>query len=522
MNFNKNLGEIGIITGLFAAELSETGSSSFSDRLYGYNDQFGTYQPNIDYYNQYPLYDNLGSTSGTIPQGSSTNNGPFNRSVSVLGNFSYIYKNRYTIYGSARRDGSNVFGVNTNNRWKPLWSAGASWDIDKESFYNLSWLPALKLRTSIGYMGNVNNSLSGLPTIVYSGTSYFTKLTQAQVGNAANPNLRWEQVRILNVGIDYNILKGRITGSIDVFNKRSTDLISGVPFDPTTGILFYNVNSASLKGNGFELAINSINTTGSVRWETGLSVSYAKMVVSKIYNGGYRASDFISYALQPAVGRVAYGLSSYKWGGLDPLTGDPQGYLNGKISKDYVSIFNDSVQNQVFHGSSQPLYTGYLRNSISWKHFTLSANITFRFDYYFRKTSIDYNSLFGRWSGSADYYARWQKPGDEKHTNIPSLLYPVPFEVSQRDVFYAGSAVNVLRGDNIRLQDARLEYLFDKNTFSKFPFTNIVLFVYANNLNTILWRHAKSPFDPDFAGGSDANGAPTPKTYTIGAVINIK
>ena len=476
LNFNKNWGSKHVLTALMASEISETKNNSNSSRFYGYDDGIGTYKTNIDYLDYFPLYGDPYGASNTIPQNNNYSTGNFNRFVSLLANASYTYNNIYTVYASGRRDGANVFGVNTNNKWKPLWSAGASWDISKERFYSLHWLPSLRLRTSYGYMGNVNNNLSGLPIIYYGNPALYTSLPEAQVFNAPNPDLKWEQIRTVNLGLDFGMFKNRFTGSLELFNKKSTDLISLAPFAPASGISQYAVNYASLKGNGFELQLNSKNTIRALKWETSFGLSYVKMIVAKLYKGGFKASDFIAYNINASVGKVAYGISSYRWAGLDPTTGDPQGYLNGQVSKNYTGIFNDSIQNQVFNGSTIPLYSGYIGNSITWKNITLSANITYRLAYYFRRPSINYTSLFNNWIGHPDYSLRWQKPGDEKVTNVPSMIYPGN---SDRDAFYAGSEINILRADNIRLQDIRLQYYLENTAFKIIPVKSVQVFVYA-------------------------------------------
>lgn len=221
--------------------------------------------------------------------------------------------------------------------------------------------------------------------------------------------------------------------------------------------------------------------------------------------------------------RVVYGISSYRWAGLDPATGDPQGYLNGQVSKNYQGIFNDSIQNQVFHGSSLPLYSGFIRNNITWKSFMLSVNITGRFNYYFREPALtlDYSATMAGTNYSAEYYQRWQKPGDEAFTNIPSMPYPVPGAVSQRNTFYQFAEIHVKKADNIRLQDISLSYQWNNKNNKHIPFQSVRFYFYPNNLNLILWRASSSRFDPDFSGGSgDVTAAPVPKTWTTGVTVN--
>src|SRR5690606_35763566 len=147
---------------------------------------------------------------------------------------------------------------------------------------------------------------------------------------------------------------------------------------------------------------------------------------------------------------------SYKWAGLDPENGDPQGYLNGELSKEYNQISRTSDWNDLeIHGSAVPEYFGSIRNTFSYKGISLSLNITGRFGYYFRRNSINYSALYDRWVSHTDYNQRWRQPGDELRTHVPSADYPLN---APRSSFYGNSAVLVERGDHIRIQDMNLSY----------------------------------------------------------------
>lgn len=515
LNMSKNWSDKHDLTVLLAGEVSKNTSKSNTQRLYGYNEDVASYTSNIDYNSYYSLWGNIADgIDYQIPNVNVFNIGNVNKFVSILGNASYTYNRKYTVYTSARRDGANVFGVNTNNRWKPLWSTGVSWDISREDFYSIKNISYLKIKASFGYMGNVDNSRSGLPTITYIGPASYTNYLSATLNNAPNPDLRWEQVRTTNIGIEFSALQDRLSGSMEWFNKRSSDLIANTPMDPTSGIRNYVVNIASLKGKGFEFELSSKNTVGLIKWGTRFAFSYSKTIITKFYRSSLTASGIMgSVGLNPIEGKDAWGIYSYYWRGLDPANGDPQGFYKKGVSKDYANMLLDSVQNQKFNGSSLPHYFGYLFNSISWKNFTLSANITYRLDYFYKKSTISYNQLFRYWLTNGDYYKRWQKPGDELTTTVPSLIYPAS---DNRDNFYANSEVNIKRADNIRLQDIRITYFIGDNTRSKKPFKTFQLYLYANNLNVFIWKAEKSNIDPDIS----ATGIPTPKTLTMGININ--
>jgi hypothetical protein len=139
----------------------------------------------------------------------------------------------------------------------------------------------------------------------------------------------------------------------------------------------------------------------------------------------------------------------------------------------------------------------------------LIANISYRFDYYFLKPSISYTNLFygGAFPGSADYAKRWQKPGDEKITNVPSSQYPVD---GNRDLFYNYSSALLENAGNIKLQYVNLSYDFENLKWQNFSVEDLQLYFNASNLG-ILWLANKDHIDPDYVGVPT-----TGKTYAIG------
>ena len=489
VNFRKNIGIRHELSALVATEISHARADGVSSRYYGYDADVLAYSTSIDYQSFYPRYFG-GSAQVQDLSGLAENT---NRAVSVLANASYTYLKRYSLYASARRDGSNIFGVNTNNKWKPLWSLGGMWNISQENFYKSSVLPYLKLRTSYGYTGNVNNSIPALTTIFYSSILNLFGNAYASINSMPNPDLRWEEVGIMNMGIDFRFKK-LLSGSIDVFRKKSTDVIAPILVDPTFGINSIQKNVAHLTGKGIDINLN-VQSEGAREfvWTTMINFSHVKTIVSKYFR------DFVRTPVTPGVnpyqGGLAFGLYAYRWGGLDPVNGDPVGYLGKSPSKDYSAIFADSFQHQVFKGSSLPLYFGNILNGFRWKNLSLSFNITYRLSYYFRKPSIRYSNLFDAWQGHSDFSKRWQTQGDENFTTVPSMTYPAD---ANRDQFYAMSEVNVEKGDHVRLENIRLSFDFRSRKPGKGWLKNAQLYLFAGNLNFMIWRASGSGFDPDY------------------------
>jgi hypothetical protein len=267
-----------------------------------------------------------------------------------------------------------------------------------------------------------------------------------------------------------------------------------------------------MEGRGVDIEVNTININKKIKWTSVFNCSFYKDKVVKYYLPNKQGSSFINYgeAYSGVEGKPVYSVFSYKWAGLDPLTGDPQGYINGVVSKDYAALTgsNTLVTDMVYNGPLLPTAFGSVGNTVSWKHISLTARIIYKLGYYFRRPSIDYSNLFGSWIGHSDYTQRWQKPGDEQFTNVPSLVYP---NISARDAFYIGSETLIDKGDNIRLQYINLSYEIGKSQFKKLPFRQARLFVIMNNLG-LLWKANKDGIDPDFKG----NSIPPSKSIAIG------
>lgn len=495
-------------SGIAGAEIRQIGTNADSRRTYGYNDDLLTFS-DVNYLAVYPAYDNLASAN-TIPSGTSFEERLY-RFVSVYGNAAYTFDSRYAISGSIRKDASNIFGVSTNQKGQPLWSVGALWNLANEDFYKVDWLPYLKLRGSYGVAGNTDNSRSALTTMSYfSSANSLNNLRYGYVVNPPNANLRWEKVSTFNLGVDFSSISNRVSGSIDFYSKRTTDLLGTELVDPLSGFTNNVLNGAAGKGKGFELQLRTENLKGNLGWATNLNIAYNQTKITK-YEGNTSTNALVGtgISINPIVDYPVYPLFSYAWAGLDALNGDPKGYVEGQESKDYSTIVSRTpIADLVFHGSAIPLYNGSLLNTFSYKNFELSANISFRLNYYFRRASLSYNDLYAVGEGHAEFTNRWQKPGDEAFTNVPSMIYPA---VSARDQFYNYSATTVEPGDHIRLQDIRFSYRLVPISKIKIGFKSMELFAYASNLG-ILWQASASGLDPDFG----FNGIPPSATYSLG------
>jgi len=320
---------------------------------------------------------------------------------------------------------------------------------------------------------------------------------------------------MLNLGLDFGVKGNRLTGSIEYYRKSTTDLMSSNVVDPSTGFGSLTYNTANLLGWGVDLTLNSRNLqAGSFSWASNFLFSYNRVIVSKLYAPAAltAGASISSYNEGADLSRIY----AFRWAGLNPATGDPMSYVNGQPytinnSSAFSTMQNQPLSTARYFGSAVPVYFGSLRNTFTYGQLSLSANLMYKLGYYFRRPTADivnYSGLFlsGKFQG-IEYQNRWQKPGDELRTNVPSQ---VDNSDQTRDIFYQNAEINVLKADHIRLQEINLSYAFTK----KYKFIkNPRIYANVNNLG-VIWRANKLGLDPD------VNDLPNPRTWSFGFSAN--
>lgn len=479
------------INAIGGMDLNDRHTTSNQYRQYGYDSQHGTHEM-VDYFSYFPQY-YYPAANSLIPYIDGQTD-LTDRFLSWYGNVGYTFDARYTITGSARLDQSNLFGVKTNQKGVPLWSMGVAWNASNESFYPLTWLPELKVRATYGYSGNVDKTLSAYTTARYYGGIYNDSgQPYATVLNPPNPDLRWERTRMLNLGIDFASQESVISGSIEYYTKHSSDLIGTSPIAPSTGITSFTGNTANMKGKGVDISLATTNINRAIKWTSNWLFSYNTNKVTR-HKTEANVRSYLQYIQYPREDYPLYAIYSYPWAGLDPETGDPMGYVEGEPSKDYLSIYiNANTDSLIYNGPARPTMFGAWRNTVSFRNWSLSWNISYQLGYYFRRNSVSYGNTYGLGGGFGDYNKRWQNPGDEKHTQVPSLPESGNYF---RDEFYTYSDVLIERGDHIRLQDVRLSYTLQSKG-KWLPDGTMMLYLYANNLG-VIWKKTDAYVDPGF------------------------
>lgn len=498
------------ITVMAGAEKRIAQASYFSDRKYGYYPDRPGGIP-TDFSTEFPMFYNPSQhkrieSNELKPYNSKDHYG------SLFINALYTYNKKYSLSASARQDESNLFG-DSSQKNIPLWSAGGAWLISEESFYKIPLLQYLKFRATVGYSGNVIKSVPSVTTIAGGNLNIYNAPAN-WITTAPNPNLKWEQVKMINVGLDFTGGKKRVDGSIEWYQKISTDLMAPSPLDYTTGNLSYTGNVAEMKGTGVDITLNTRNIVSTkFKWTTKLSASFNRTIITRYPDTADATWKYLDPEFRiPLQGYAPLAVFSLRSRGLDAVNGDPRGFLNGQISKDYEAILTQTPLNElVYNGPEQPVFHGSIYNDFKWKGFNLSFSIIWKLGHYFRNNSISYVDLInGRGFGHVDYEKRWQHPGDEAFTHVPSMKN---LNV-RRDLFYKLSDVLVEKADNIRLQYVQLGYNFSRQYFKKLPFREARIFIQAANIG-ILWKATKANTDPDYV-----SGIPRERTWTIGFSVD--
>ena len=523
LSYNNTISSSIELSGIVGFERRELIGQNSVSSFYDYDRTKLSFNNQYDYTTRYPVRPTGTALLSTPP---AELNKTVDRYLSYYANGSLLYNNLYTLTGSIRWDGSNLFGVKTNQKGVPLWSIGAAVKLSDLLSVRPIWLNNLKVRASYGFNGNVNTNASSFMAGFY-GQNADSQTTYVDIRNPGNPQLKWEKVAVWNTALDFSLLNHRIYGSIDLYQKNAQDLLGQLTTDPTNGFImttaqFNNlINYANMKVNGMDLHLISINTEGRFNWSTQYIVGTVSNKVTK-----YNAEQFTGNNLQgilglPLSGKIVQEGASYDalyrlpWHGLNPENGNPLILLENEKSEDYTAYVNQLSVEQLLSDKYQvPTFYGSIRNTLSYANLELSFNISWKAGYSFLRSTVVYNTLYASNTMHIDYINRWQNSGDESGTDIPSRPLPSNSNITRRDFVYRASDALTENGAHIRLRDIRLAYQF--NPMIKKHSLRTSLFIYTDNLG-LLWRANKSNIDPDYPSSSIT----PPATLSIGCRLTL-
>lgn len=443
-------------------------------------DYLGLSSPNVDPAIPYP-------TTSTDAQDGGRYNYTQYSLLSFFGVADYNYANKYFLSASIRGDGSSLFG--SKNKWGVFWSVSGSWNITNEKFMKASskWLSQLKLRASYGVNGN--NNIAAYRAYGVYGTTQYNGVTGMVPSRPDNPNLSWEKNKTWNVGLDFGFLDERITGSVDVYSRLTTDMLLSKSVPYTTGFGSNFMNIGSLRNRGVEIMLEgTVIRTKDWFWSLGANVAFNRTKVLDLAGSGFLTAVDSRYDNDTPV-RIVEGMSMYnfyirEYVGVNPSTGE------GLFRAEDGSLTSDRTKGAyIYAGSPEPKATGGFNTNLSWKGLTLSAffefvagNKVMTGNWYI----TDGEDVFTQ-NSQASALNYWKKPGD---TNV----YPKPI-AGGSNVWYAGYSTRFLEdGSYLRIKDITLSYNLPSKILKPVKMSAVKFYISALNPFTF---HNVNAFDPE-------------------------
>lgn len=484
-------------------------------RLYNYDEKYLIGENRYDYTTNHPVRPEGRSR---IPLPSDIHRYYTNRDLSYFANADYALRGKYILNGSIRWDASNLFGVKTNQKGVPLWSLGGAWKISEESFYPLGdAVPHARLRATYGISGNVNKTVTHVPTI--SLLTSVLGVPMASLRSIGNPSLRWEQVSTWNYGLDLSSRIAKIELSIDYYRKQGNDLIGEHEMDPTTGIQgSYKINYANILTKGWDVQVRRTTHWGHWRWSIDMLGNWVDNTVTNYSEDrDLSIARYLGDTPVPVVGKSRDVRYVIPWQGLSPENGYPLVKMDEALSQAYQTYYDHylTVDDLEDRGVMVPTHYGSFRNTLSYKRLQFSVLMTWKSGAVFRRTSMMPGGEFSN-SYHEDYYHRWKTPGDELSTNVPAFvaLEDLRGDYSYMSAVYNQSSILIESADHIRIQDINLTYSLPKlgNAIVK----DVRLTAYVRNLG-IIWKRNSHDIDPDYVSSLFR----APRYISLGIQLNI-
>ncbi|KFF02664.1 SusC/RagA family TonB-linked outer membrane protein [Flavobacterium reichenbachii] len=446
------------------------------------------------------------------------------RYFSVFSTASYTYLSKYNITGSYRVDRADLFGVDPKYKNRPLWSAGLGWNVSNEDFMKeVKWVSMLKLRTTYGINGNIDQSTTPYITATRRNDNLYQSLQYTNITAQPNPMLRWEKTQSTNLGIDYSLFGNKLNGSIDLYHKYSSDLLATTDLDPTVGALTRRINAGALLNKGVEFSVGSEwYNNGNFRIGSNLVWAFNKTTVEKVTRAQSVASVYVSSPIDYFSENEIYNsLYAYKYGGTIngyPYVLDENGNpsitfdANGNpISTSIKTITNPKAL--VNKGSLTPTYTGSLSQRFSYRQFDLNFLFVFSGGNVMRKETIDMSTDAVNLAGITERYTTAQPNGNTRlYVDLDESVRTYAATISSQ---WRNSDANVVDGDYIKLRNVSLGYNLPKSFANKIKMASAKFTFQMNNI--WYWSAAGNRIDPEvYSANSGTRNLPLPKTYLFG------
>ena len=495
------------ITAVYEQQREEYNDSFAGSK--GFNTDALTYN-NLGFGNS-PYYPSSNRTTKTIQ--------------SVMGRINYAYNDRYLLSFTSRYDGASVFGQ--SHKWGFFPSAAAAWRISNEDFFkNVEQISNLKLRASYGLTGSQGvapyTSLDQLNTYSAYPINGSTLSPGVTLGIQGNPDLRWEKTAQADIGLDVGLLNNRIEFTVDLYRKKTSDLLLNVPLPLTSGYTSVLRNVGQVENKGIELSLGGTPIRGAFSWNSNANIAINRNKVLALSGGdeitlGAPGLPNFGNTIFLTVGQPMGVLKGYiqngTWGTAEADQAGKVGAIPG--SPKYIDQNNDGVINDkdiTSMGTTFPKFTYGWTNTFSYSNFDLnvfiqgvSGNQIYNLSrVYMDRTSSDADAT------STRILDRWTP--DHQNTSVPSFAGTNKSELLQSNRWLEN-------GSYLRLKTITLGYNLPKTLANAAKIKAARLYVSGVNLITVT---KYTGYDPeartgvDTFGGIDLASYPAQKTYTVG------
>jgi len=518
---------------MIGQEVRKSKTSDVSNEVYGYSHDRGhQHIPQFDYIKK----------MGAPYWRENLNDGA---NLSYFGAVNYTYDNRYSASFNIRTDGSNRFGLKTNQLFQPLWAVGVNYQMKEEKFLrDVDWVSYLTFRGSYGSQGNVASQAYSDLVATIGLVSLENPSNYLVINAPKNPNLKWEQTYTTNLALEAGFFKRKLMFNIEWYNKKAVDLLGSRQVSQVTGFNEIQVNWASMLNRGWEFSLNTINIDNNkFRWSTNVNFGFNKNRVLDVYAKptvqNLTNSRRSQYSTSAVIGQPIDGLWSYRYAGLNE-----QGRATFYTDKEGVKVLNGmtSIGGLGYSGVINPKSQVGFTNTFTYKRITLSALFVGSFGNVMRLRNLSTGSYLGfpdpTQNMSKEWVNRWQNPGDEAHTNIPVLEVAADNALTAlhpyNGAMFDNSDLRTVKADFVRFQNLSIGYDYFTPKLRAIGIQNIRLMLQGNNL--YVWKNkALKGQDPEAQGspilsysstGLSANAInfgntflPVPRAYSLSLTV---
>ena len=543
-NFRHALGEKKqhLLSSSLGYEMNVSNTDGFSENTRGFFKSRGLKYVNMtaEEMNRFPKY------ASWVAHNHPTLRADKTHRLSGYAIFSYSYGSLFSLSANTRFDASNKFGSRSNEKFLPVWSASGMLNLKSLLLRQYDAVSDLRLRTSFGKTGNmVDNQTPNLLLRQESLDTYYGE-NVAKVDALPNPYLRWEQTDQWNVGVDASLFDYRLTVGVDAYYKHTKDAFDNTLVSPFNGVENYVMNGSDITNSGFSINLSAyLLKTRDWSWLVSANYSVVYNSINTKTANKYKIEKYLN-GTAIMDGKSIGTFYSYNFIGLDPQNGLPlfDDYRDRQHLLEGQPLDRIMERVGVVSGSREPNFAGSFYSTLRYQQWSLSASFNYALGNKIRKFALYKDVLDGVSSENnvrKEFTHRWRKPGDERHTQLPSLISPsdpafgdnryhwsaaTPAATQGFEAFadnywmmYDNSNARVVSGSYLRLSNLALRYQFTRKQLKGLPFSNLAFDAAMSNVFT-LKSSALEGQDPTQSGFSLQTSLSLRPSFTFGLRVS--